>query len=131
MEGKITGLGHIGLFISDMERTKKYYHDIFGFEPIFEYVTACGDKVAFLKMNEVVLEVVQAVNHDLNGADGRFNHLAMRVENIDAVRDDLLKKGVVFEEDAITTCPECFPNGARWILFRGPDNERLEITEPL
>lgn len=28
-------------------------------------------------------------------------------------------------------CSRCYPNGAKWILFHGPDGERLEITEVL
>ena len=42
----------------------------------------------------------------------------------------LESKGIVFEEDEITHAEHVFPpKGSKWILFRGPDNEHIELNE--
>ncbi|MBQ3274523.1 MAG: VOC family protein [Christensenellaceae bacterium] len=127
--GKIVGAAHVGLFIKDIEVSKKYYHDILGFEPIWEY-DLDGVKVCFMQIGDLVIELVQDLEFDDCGL-GIVNHMAMKVENIEAVKADLAAKGVEFEEKDITFEPRCFPNGSKWILFRGPDGERLEISEVL
>jgi len=129
---KINGLAHIGLFITDIEKSKKFYTEILEFETIYE----CGlgepdgttTKIAFLKNGDLTIELVQVAN-PAKRADGWVDHIALKVENIEAVRDTLLSRGVKFETDDITFAPGVFPNGSKWILFRGPDNEHLEITE--
>ena len=127
--GKIVGQAHVGLFIKDVEVSKKYYCDILGFKPIWEY-DLDGIKVCFVQNGDLVLELVQDLVFNDCG-DGIVNHVAMKVENIEAVKADLEAKGVEFEEKDITFEPRCFPNGSKWILFRGPDGERLEISEVL
>ena len=130
-EGKICGLAHFGLFITDIEVTKKFYKDILEFNSVFEYTMNDGTKVAFLKNGDCMIEAVQFPNPEKR-KDGWFDHLAMRVENIEAVKENLEKKGIQFEDQGnITHCPECFPGGSKWILFRGPDGEHLELNEVL
>ena len=128
-EGRIVGAAHVGLFIKDVEVSKKYYCDILGFKVIWEY-DLDEIKVCFVQNGDLVLELVQDLVFNDCG-DGIVNHVAMKVENIEAVKEDLAAKGVVFEEENITFEPRCFPNGSKWILFRGPDGERLEISEVL
>lgn len=133
MEGKILGLGHIGLFISDISRTRAFYTQVLHFEEDFSYVGDNGDKVIFLKLGDCIIEAVE-LNEPMPEncrCNGFFNHLALKVENIEAVRENLLTKNIAFEEGYITYCSKCYPNGAKWILFHGPDGERLEITEVL
>ena len=127
--GKITGLAHIGLFVSDITRTREFYENVLGFKCIFSYMADGGiTPVAFEKNGSCVIEVVQ-----IDGAekreDGHVDHIALAVENIEDLCEQLRAKGIEFESRDITVCPECFPNGSKWILFRGPDNERLEIAE--
>lgn len=130
--GKIVGLAHIGLFVEDIERTKKFYTDILGFEVYHECVVPTPDGnvfVAFARLNDCVLEIVQPVTA-AKKADGWFDHVALRAENIEAVRDMLAAKGIAFETDEIVYAPGVFPpKGSKWILFRGPDGEHLEINE--
>jgi len=128
----INGLAHIGLFITDIEKSKKFYTEVLEFETIYECALDEPDgtstKIAFMKNGDLTIELVQVANPSKR-ADGWIDHIALRVENIEAVRETLLSRGVKFETDDITFAPGVFPNGSKWILFRGPDNEHLEITE--
>ena len=129
---KINGLAHIGLFITDIEKSKKFYGDVLEFETVYECALDEPDgtatKIAFMKNGDLTIELVQ-VAKPAKRADGWVDHIALKVEDIEAVRDTLLSRGVKFETDDITFASSVFPNGSKWILFRGPDNEHLEITE--
>lgn len=126
--GKILGLGHIGLYVSDIARSRNFYENILGFECIFSYRNSGVTPVAFEKNGTCILEIVEKADV-ASRKDGNVDHIALSVENIEAVKAKLDAKGIVFEDPDITSCPECFPNGSKWILFRGPDGEHLEITE--
>jgi len=41
----------------------------------------------------------------------------------------LKAKGINFESESVTEASHFFRNGSKWILFRGPDNEHLELNE--
>lgn len=130
---KLEGLAHIGVFVKDIEVSKKFYTEILDFKVIEE--TSVDDpggviKVVFVQNGNLVLELVQFPK-TVKKSDGPVDHIAMRVENIKGVRDLLEKRGVVFEEKEITHAPGFFPKGSKWILFRGPDGEHLELNERL
>lgn len=132
-EGKMVGLAHIGLFITDIERTKSFYTDILGFEVSHETALESEEgviKICFLSLGSLCIEAVQFPNPQKRG-DGWVDHIAINVKNIEAVKKQLEEKGVAFEEESITYAPNVWEHGSKWILFRGPDNEHLEINEVL
>lgn len=124
---KMEGLAHVGLFIKDIERTVKFYEEILDFETI-ERSEVEGSKVAFIKNGDLIIEVVQPPVYQ-ERCDGWFDHIAFRCTDIAGVKEKLAAKGITFEEKDIYVAPQVFPNGAKWILFRGPDNEHLELNE--
>lgn len=126
--GKIVGLNHIGLFIKDRERSKKFYKEVLGFECIFEFTADDGAKIAFIRNGDCVIELVE-FPEPKERVDGWFDHVAMRVENIEEVVAELREKGIEFDSEDIVSSPKCFPNGSKYILFRGPDGEHLEVME--
>lgn len=132
-EGTMVGLAHIGLFITDIERTKSFYTQILGFEVSHEAQLQSEEgviKICFLSLGSLCVEAVQFPNPQKRG-DGWFDHIAINVKNIEAVKKQLEEKGIAFEEENITHAPGVWENGSKWILFRGPDNEHLEINEVL
>jgi len=125
---KINGLAHFGLYINDIERSVAFYKKL-GFEPFFS--TKNGDfPVTFIRNNDCVIELVQFPD-GISREDGWFDHVALSVTDIDGVKADLESKGIVFEEDTYTIAPHCFENGSKWVLFRGPDGEHIELNERL
>lgn len=129
---KICGLAHIGLFITDIERTKAFYKDILEFDNIYECQSKEADgsitKICFMRNGDLTLELVQ-FEKPTQKVDGWVDHIALKVQNIEATKELLESRGIEFEEKEITYAPHVFPNGDKWILFRGPDGEHLEINE--
>ena len=127
---KMSGIAHVGLFIKDLEVSKKFYTEVLGFE-IIEEVVSPGDDgdtlVAFAKNGNLVLELVQFPKFNPAG-DGIVDHIAINVENIEECKKILEEKGIEFESDVVVA-PDFFPNGSKWVLFRGPDGEHLELNE--
>lgn len=132
--GIIENLGHIGMYVSDIERSKAFYCDILGFNCYYEYDSpsddGAGAKVAFVRNGNLILELVQFNNPAVSAGrvDGHIDHIAISVKNIEEVQIDLEKKGIVFEKKNIVFMP-IFDKGSKWLLFRGPDGEHLEVAE--
>lgn len=130
---KIEGLQHAGLFVTDIERSVRFYTEILGFREIWRVTNEFPDgeeRVVFVQNGDLVIEIVQQV-HPETRRDGWFDHLALRVEALDDLIPLLREKGVTFEEGTYTVAPKVFEKGSKWIMFRGPDNERLELNERL
>ena len=56
---KVKGVSHIGLYIKDVERSKKFYTEVLGFETICEFVSLEGNKMAFVKSGNLIIELIQ------------------------------------------------------------------------
>ena len=130
----IEGLQHVGIFVNDVERSVKFYTDILGFELIHKAVNKVpeGDVlVRFVKRGDCTLELVQ-FPYPIDRSDGWVDHVALRVTDIDGTIKKLESEGVAFEEGSYTIAPHVFPPaGSKWIMFRGPDGEHLELNEIL
>ncbi|MCI8550834.1 MAG: hypothetical protein HFI68_09665 [Lachnospiraceae bacterium] len=126
---KVKGVSHIGLYIKDVERSKKFYTEVLGFETICEFVSLEGNKMAFVKSGNLIIELIQ---HKvwMDRKDGLFDHIAMEVENIEETSEKLKGLGIEFEAD-IYFDDLVFDNGVKYQAFRGPDGEHLEIYQTL
>ena len=132
-EHGIYSLMHIGVHVTDLERTKQFYQDVLGFRTAHENSLPEGDgftKVAFLQLGDLMIEAIQLPKPDEWRKDGKVDHIAMRVKNIEMVVADLEKKGIEFEAP-VFTAPGFWEKGSKWVTFRGPDGEHLELTEIL
>lgn len=130
---KIEGLAHVGLFVPDAEATAAFYEKYLDFEEVWKVVNKFPDgneTVVFVRNGSLTVEIVQPV-HPQQRQDGWFDHIALAVTDIDRVIEKLRADGIEFEEGSYTIAPHVFPNGSKWILFRGPNNEHLELAEVL
>lgn len=128
------GLAHVGLFSRDLERSREFYCGKLGFEKIWECTVDEPDgtltQVMFLKNGGLVLEVMLPETPPAR-PDGRFDHVALAVSDIEAWQQRLEAEGIAFESEAPVFKAQVFPNGSKWLMFRGPDGERLELNEVL
>ncbi|MDD3428468.1 MAG: TIM barrel protein [Oscillospiraceae bacterium] len=126
-------LAHVGLFITDMQQTVAFYTSLLQFNVIWQNTNPSpqGDiQVTFVQNGNLILELVQFPVPQQRG-DGWFDHVAIKVKNLDTVIQKLQQKGITFEEGTREDAPQVFENGSRWVLFRGPDNEHIELNEVL
>lgn len=127
MEQFVKAYAHVGLYIKDVERSKKYYHDILGFECVCEFTNGTGDRLSFMKSGSLIIELIQ---HKvwMDRHDGLFDHIAMQVDDIEAVSAALKAKDVEFEDEVYFDV-NVFDKGVKYQAFRGPDGEHLEIYQ--
>lgn len=129
----ILGLAHIGVFVRDLEVSKKFYTEKLDFKVTHE--TSLEEngrtvKIAFIDCGGCVIELVQLPAPSAR-RDGPVDHIAFKVKDIENTAKRLKEKGIVFETAEIAHAPHFFEKGDKWICFRGPDGEHLEINEIL
>lgn len=130
---KVTGLAHIGIFVSDIEVTKEFYKNILGMDITFECVFEDDTNtytIAFAKLGNLTLELVSPKFKD-DKADGIIDHIAFAVDDLEGVMESLKQKGIEFETKEPTFYAGMLENGSKWIFFRGPDGEHIELTQVL
>lgn len=122
----IKGLGHIGLFTKDMEASVDFYTKVLEFKVVSKASELDGTKITMVRNHDCTVEIVQLPHY--NGySDGYFNHFSMVVDDILEAKERLIGRGVVFEmeEPAISKVFD----GVKYLMFRGPNGEHLEINE--
>ena len=120
--------GHVGLNVNDLERSKEFYQDVFGFE-IRGESTAADKKYAMLsKDGKLVLTLWQQSSAEFSRQTAGLHHLSFQaksVEQIKEVETNLRKRGAKLIYDGIVLHSEGGKSGG--IFFEDPDGIRLEI----
>lgn len=134
MNLKINHLQHIGMPILDIEISQAFYERL-GFENVmsstFIHLGATG-KVAMMKREEMIIELYQVPEPELskvkNRKEGRIDHIAFDVDDIDETYSLLEKEGFNPVE-AKPVFLNFWNKGCKYFYILGPDGERLEFCE--
>ena len=98
---EITHIEHIGIAVSNLDESIKYYEEILGLECYsIEEVKDQKVKTAFFKVGGTKIELLEST--DVDGPIGKFiekkgtgvHHLAFAVKNIEGALDEVKTKGV-------------------------------------
>lgn len=119
----ITKAEHIGIMVKDIERSIKFYGEVLGLE-LIERQSFNGLELAFFRVGDTEIELIQG-GSGYSESDAVVNHVAFRVEDIDAALDKLREHGVTLIDQE----PREIWTGCRIAFFRGPDGEKLELFE--
>ncbi|MFJ7259606.1 VOC family protein [Streptomyces globosus] len=123
--------GHIGLNVTDLDRSLAFYRDALGFEPLGEGKED-GRRFAFLgRDGELVLTLWQQAEGGYTPAAAGLHHLAFTASGIDEVHAHearLRELGTPFVHDGVVAHGEGTASGG--IFFLDPDGTRLEISVP-
>jgi lactoylglutathione lyase len=88
----ITGLSHVALYVHDVEKSRAFYKDFLGFDEPFSLNNADGSlHLTWIKIND--RQTIELFSEVEAGTD-RLNHIAMEVEDAEAMRAYLASKGV-------------------------------------
>lgn len=118
----ITKLDHIGIAVSSLEEASKTYRDVLGLKDHgVEVVEEQKVKVAFFPVGDTEIELLEST--DPEGPIAKFiekrgegvQHLAFRVDNIEAALDEMRTKGIRLIDEK----PKYGAGGAR-IAFLHP-----------
>ena len=139
----IKDVRHMGIVVSDMEKSLKFYRDLLGLK-VKSLVDEEGEfldnmlarenvknKVAklYAKNGNTLVELIDSKSYG-NKKDRDFftigaSHLALTVDNLDETYDYLIKNGVKF-----TAPPQQSPDGFAKVTFcEDPDGTPIELVE--
>lgn len=120
--------GHIGLNVTDIERSLAFYRDVIGYGVISEGKEE-GRRFAFLGEDGIpALTLWQQADGAYAASNAGLHHLAFEVDTIEEVRayeSALRAYGVEFAYEGVVPHGEGAASGG--IFFHDPDGTRLEI----
>ncbi|WP_329442906.1 VOC family protein [Streptomyces canus] len=123
--------GHIGLNVTDLDRSLAFYRDVLGFTPLAEGKEE-GRRYAFLGDGEnLALTLWQQAGQPYAAERAGLHHLALEADTIEKVREyeeALRAYGVDFAYEGVVAHREGAGSGG--IFFHDPDGTRLEISVP-
>ena len=142
----VTGVGHTGITVSDLDRAVGYFRDALGFEVsdpvhasgrLFEQVTGvegCVIDIRFVTAPGHTIELLcysgppGRASSGLRPCDNGHMHLCLDVDDIDAVIEAGREHGFepVSPVQVVTHGPRA---GTKVIYTRGPDNLTIELME--
>lgn len=123
-----TGIQHIGIPTNDIEKTIEFYREL-GFEvELRTFNEAAGEKVAFLKLENLVIETYE--NKAAKLESGAIDHVAINVKDIEEVYQYIEEKQMNTTKDLIHFLP-FWENGVRFFTIEGPNRERIEFSQYL
>ncbi|MDT0405028.1 VOC family protein [Streptomyces edwardsiae] len=123
--------GHIGLSVTDLDRSLPFYARVFGFETLAEGKEDTR-RWAFLGRGDDLVVTLWQQSEDVfaTGTAG-LHHLSFQVDTVDelAATEAVLRElDTDFVHDGITAHAEGAASGG--IFFRDPDGIRLEVFVP-
>jgi len=129
------GIDHVGVAVKNLDEAVSVYRDILGFRlESIDVLTERKVRVAFFSTgDESRIELLEPIGSDspvakfLESRGEGIHHIAVKVENIEAVLEELKRKCVVLVDDK----PRVGAEGAR-IAFVHPKSTKgvlLELVE--
>jgi catechol 2,3-dioxygenase-like lactoylglutathione lyase family enzyme len=145
----IKGVAHVAVSTSNLERLRKFYLDVLGFEPVAEGEwnpdTALGPiadsiiglkksaaKMAMVSKGGMIIEMFEysspepkPIPADWRVCDHGYTHIALRVEDIDAEYERLRKAGMTF----FAPPPKKAFAGIKAVYGLDPEGHLIELEE--
>lgn len=122
-------LEHVGVMVSDLEVSVDFYEKVLGLDLLDRLAANETTELAFLgdrASGQVIVELICGKDNAFPD-EGKVHHIAFTVDNIEEEIDRLRKLKVHFTNDEIST----LANGSKYIFFKGPDGETLELFQPV
>ena len=90
---RITGISHVGFFVTNLPATISFWHDFLGFDEAYDLKKKDSDQVriAFIKINDH--QHIEFFNEPSTVPHDMLSHICFSVENIEQMRAYLRSKG--------------------------------------
>lgn len=132
----LSGLSHLGIVVSDIEISKKFYKR-FGFKEVLKTKIKEDQnetKIIVLEKDGVRIQLIQPTDKSLEEVksrkDGHIDHVAFDVKDVDKAFQELKDAGIKVVQDKPVFLP-LWEKGIRYFNVLGPDGERLEFSQRL
>ena len=116
-------IDHTALHVCDIEASKTFYERHFGFETYFQHKTPTGIAIAYLRLQDTVLELTGIEDVPVNGF-----HFCIETDDFERAVTDLTAAGVELFQAPHKTAAR-HPREEKWqrVVFKGPDGEQIEL----
>lgn len=121
-------LEHVGVMVSDLEVSIDFYENVLGLDLLDRFAVNESTGLAFLgerASGQVIVELICGKDNTFPD-EGKVHHIAFTVDDIEEEIERLRKLKVHFTNEEIST----LANGSKYIFFKGPDGETLELFQP-
>lgn len=117
----IESVNHITITVSDLERSSKFYKDLFDFD-VVESISNSGQ--AFIRMGDIMISLVEEEGYSC--PENCMNGVSFYVdeEDFDDAFGEIEDMGL-----GIELGPENIRNGQR-VVFNDPDGNSIELSYP-
>jgi catechol 2,3-dioxygenase-like lactoylglutathione lyase family enzyme len=123
---RITGISHAGYFVSDIDKTISFWHDLFGFDEPYTLNKPGTDQVsiAFIKINDH--QHIELFNESPTHPPNMMSHVCFSVDDIEQMRTYLRSRGFNVK-----------PNGGKTragdyaFEIKDPDGTLIEFVQTL
>jgi catechol 2,3-dioxygenase-like lactoylglutathione lyase family enzyme len=90
---KITGISHVGYFVSDLPKSIAFWHDFLGFDEAYSLPKkdSTETRIAFIKIND--RQHIELFNEPPTHPPNMMSHICFTVDDIEAMRAYLRSKG--------------------------------------
>lgn len=122
---EIDGLAHCAIYVKDLKKAEAFYCGILGFERTYLYQS----NTLFVKRGTMIFELIEDKIDHRSENEKEIRHLAIACKDIPSIYDHLVTQGVEIEEPGLVHLSDFGTNGCTYLLFRGPEGERLEFQE--
>jgi catechol 2,3-dioxygenase-like lactoylglutathione lyase family enzyme len=113
-------LHHTHIFASDMDRTLKFWQEMFGAEILFDHEIA-GARNVMIAIGYGRLNIYDQPPQE--GRGGAYHHLGIQTDDLDALIKHMKERGFQFKNDI-----KDFGVG-RYMMAMAPDDILLELFE--
>jgi catechol 2,3-dioxygenase-like lactoylglutathione lyase family enzyme len=114
---KVTGINHVVLHVTDVERSKRFYMEVLGFEDR-NLSVGPSMKASFLRCGVQGLDLFEVANGDVHGGK-EMNHMALNVAAADL--DEIV---VALSQIGVETSDRTPRNT---VFISDPDGHRIEM----
>ena len=89
----ITGISHVGYFVSDLPKARAFWHDLLGFDEPYDLKTPGTDavRIAFIKINDH--QHIELFTDKPTAPPNMMSHLCFTVDDVEQMRKYLRSKG--------------------------------------
>jgi lactoylglutathione lyase len=137
LQDNLQGLQHIGIPVTDLERSKAFYARL-GFVEVLRTDLPGGSeaiRVAMMQHAQLTLELYQLEEAERQAlahrADGHIDHIALDVLDIDQAYREICAAGFEILEEAAPVFLPFWDRGVKYFTIRGPDGEKVEFNQIL
>jgi lactoylglutathione lyase len=141
----IEGFSHVGIGVSDLDRSARFYCDVFGFSELYRLDFSDGEvaatmeqegafRSAMLLRDDIRIELLQWVDVPTSGGGGRkpmtelgFTHLSFRVEHVDDLTEAVVAAGGAVHPQTLTYLGEEGGQRTGLLYYTDPDGTRIEV----